>query len=59
MQDIQFASDHELAWLLRWVLSRMTRLRESTREVCHGCIDWEQYEEWRGRERGRSASFRS
>lgn len=51
-QDVTFASDQELAWLLRWALSRMTRVREPTREICHGCMDWEMYEEWRGRERG-------
>ncbi|BEI86684.1 hypothetical protein CcaverHIS002_0700300 [Cutaneotrichosporon cavernicola] len=50
-QDIRFASDHELAWLLRWALSRLTRIREGTREVCHGCFEWDMYEEWRGREK--------
>ncbi|KLT40277.1 hypothetical protein CC85DRAFT_322125 [Cutaneotrichosporon oleaginosum] len=56
-QDIRFASDHELAWLLRWALSRMTRIREGTREVCHGCIEWDMYEEWRGRERAAKYPF--
>ncbi|WOO79409.1 uncharacterized protein LOC62_02G002931 [Vanrija pseudolonga] len=51
LQDVKFASDHELAWLLRWALARMTRVREGTREACHGCFDWDVYEEWRGRER--------
>jgi hypothetical protein len=51
-QDLQFAKEHELAWLLRWALSRMTRLKEGSREVCHGMLEWEIYEEWRGRERG-------
>lgn len=53
-QDVQFANDHELAWLLRWALSRLTRVREGTREAYHGCLDWDMYEEWRGRERGES-----
>lgn len=51
LQDVQFASDQELAWLLRWALSRLTRVREGGRELCHGCLDWDMYEEWRGRER--------
>jgi len=51
-QDLQFAKEHELAWLLRWALSRITRLKEGSREVCHGMLEWEVYEEWRGRERG-------
>lgn len=51
-QDLKFANDQELAWLLRWALSRLTRVRDGTREMSHGCIEWEQYEEWRGRERG-------
>ncbi|EIW72287.1 hypothetical protein TREMEDRAFT_20593, partial [Tremella mesenterica DSM 1558] len=50
-QDIKFAKEHELAWLLRWGLSRITRIREGTRELCHGVLEWEVYEEWRGRER--------
>ena len=52
-QDLQFAKEHELAWLLRWALSRITRLKEGSREVCHGLLEWEVYEEWRGRERGK------
>jgi hypothetical protein len=52
-QDLQFAKEHELAWLLRWALSRITRLKEGSREVCHGILEWEVYEEWRGRERGK------
>lgn len=28
------------------------RIREGTGEVSHGLIEWETYEEWRGRERG-------
>ncbi|GMK54845.1 hypothetical protein CspeluHIS016_0114310 [Cutaneotrichosporon spelunceum] len=50
-QDIRFASDQELAWLLRWALSRLTRIREGTREMCHGCFEWDMYEDWRGREK--------
>jgi hypothetical protein len=52
-QDLRFAREHELAWLLRWALSRVTRVAEGTQEVCHGVLEWEVYEEWRGRERGK------
>ena len=52
-QDLQFAKEHELDWLLHWALSRITRLKEGSREVCHGLLEWEVYEEWRGRERGK------
>jgi hypothetical protein len=51
--DLQFAKEHELAWLLRWSLSRIVRLKDGTREACHGVLEWEAYEEWRGRERGK------
>jgi len=51
-QDLRFAKEHELAWLLRWALSRISRIKEATREVLHGVMEWESYEEWRGRERG-------
>ncbi|WWC73405.1 uncharacterized protein I206_107372 [Kwoniella pini CBS 10737] len=50
-QDVKFAKEHELAWLLRWALSRVTRMKEGTKEICHGVLEWEVYEEWRGRER--------
>ncbi|OCF77681.1 hypothetical protein I204_01679 [Kwoniella mangroviensis CBS 8886] len=50
-QDVTFAKEHELAWLLRWSLSRITRIKEGVREICHGVLEWEAYEEWRGRER--------
>ena len=50
--DLAFAKEQELAWLLRWVLSRIQRVKESTKEVEHGVMEWEVYEEWRGRERG-------
>ncbi|ORX38018.1 hypothetical protein BD324DRAFT_608403 [Kockovaella imperatae] len=53
-QDLQFARDYELAWLFRWALSRITRIREGSREICHGVLDWDAYEEWRGRERASS-----
>ncbi|KAL7424843.1 hypothetical protein Q5752_000528 [Cryptotrichosporon argae] len=56
-EDLSYARDYDLAWLLRWALSRMTRVREGTRELCHGCIEWDVYEEWRGRER--SANYPS
>lgn len=51
LQDIEFAKEHELAWLLRWALSRITKQREGTGELYHGIMEWETYEEWRGRER--------
>jgi hypothetical protein len=34
-------------------MSRITRLKERSREVCHGVLEWDIYEEWRGRERGK------
>ena len=49
--DIKFAKEFELAWLLRWCLSRITRVSEGTQELIHGLLEWEAYEEWRGRER--------
>jgi hypothetical protein len=52
LQELAFVREYELAWLLRWALSRITRVREGTREVSHGVLEWEVYEEWRGRERG-------
>ncbi|ODN78262.1 hypothetical protein L202_03911 [Cryptococcus amylolentus CBS 6039] len=51
LQDIKFAKEHELAWLFRWALSRITRVKEGARVICHGVMEWEAYEEWRGRER--------
>lgn len=56
-QDLRFAREHELAWLLRWALARVTRVAEGTKEVCHGVLEWDVYEEWRGRERGMSGSI--
>ncbi|WRT69392.1 uncharacterized protein IL334_006376 [Kwoniella shivajii] len=54
LQDVKFAKEHELAWLLRWTLSRITRMKEGIKEICHGVMEWEAYEEWRGRERAAS-----
>ncbi|TYJ51313.1 hypothetical protein B9479_008121 [Cryptococcus floricola] len=51
LQDIKFAKEHELAWLFRWALSRITRVKEGARVICHGVMEWQVYEEWRGRER--------
>ncbi|WVR08331.1 hypothetical protein IAU60_005384 [Kwoniella sp. DSM 27419] len=56
VRDLAFASLNEVAWFLRWALARITRVRDDTHEVCHGVLDWEVYEEWRGRER--AASYR-
>ncbi|WVQ79533.1 hypothetical protein IAT38_001632 [Cryptococcus sp. DSM 104549] len=53
-QDIAFAKEHELAWLLRWAMSRVTRVKEGVRVLSHGVLEWEVYEEWRGRERAAS-----
>lgn len=53
IHEIRFAKEHELAWLLRWALSRIMRIKEGTRINCHGVMEWEVYEEWRGRERGK------
>ncbi|OCF39995.1 hypothetical protein I317_06192 [Kwoniella heveanensis CBS 569] len=55
-QEVRFAKEHELAWLLRWALSRITRIKEKAggKEVVHGTLEWEAYEEWRGRERAAS-----
>ncbi|WVF68828.1 hypothetical protein IAT40_003601 [Kwoniella sp. CBS 6097] len=56
-QEVRFAKEQELAWLLRWALSRITRVKERAggKEIVHGVLEWEAYEEWRGRER--SASY--
>ncbi|WVQ96362.1 hypothetical protein IAU59_003467 [Kwoniella sp. CBS 9459] len=55
-QEVRFAKEHELAWLLRWALSRITRIKEKAggKKVVHGVLEWEAYEEWRGRERAAS-----
>jgi len=53
LEDLRFAREYELAWLLRWALSRVVRIKEGSHERLHGVIEWEIYEEWRGRERGR------
>ncbi|WVO13648.1 hypothetical protein L204_101269 [Cryptococcus depauperatus] len=50
-QDLTFAKEYELAWLLRWALSRIARFNEGARVICRGVMEWEVYEEWRGRER--------
>ena len=52
-----YVREHDLGWLLRWALSRIVRIREGTQEVLHGVLEWEVYEEWRGRERGELADF--
>lgn len=51
-RDLQYAKEYELAWFLRWTMSRITRRKDGTGEICHGIIEWDIYEEWRGRERG-------
>ena len=52
IHDLKLAKEHELAWLLRWALASLTRIREGSGEVLHGVMEWKVYEEWRGRERG-------
>ena len=52
LEHIRFAKEHELAWLLRWALAQVVRLKEGTKEMLRGMMEWEVYEEWRGRERG-------
>ncbi|KAK8849410.1 hypothetical protein IAR55_004742 [Kwoniella newhampshirensis] len=51
LQNVQFANEQELAWLLRWAMSRITRVKEGSHQTSHGVLEWEAYEEWRGRER--------
>lgn len=58
-RDLAFAREHDLGWMLRWALSRIVRVKEGTREVLHGVLDWEVYEEWRGRERGKLTDLRA
>lgn len=53
-QDLPFAKVHELAWFLRWAMSRVIRINEVTGDEVHGLIEWGVYEEWRGQERGQS-----
>lgn len=53
-QELPYAKPHELAWFLRWALSRVVRVNDVTGEELHGLFEWGVYEEWRGRERGES-----
>ncbi len=66
-QNLRFAHPHELAWFLRWALARVVRITrlEATVPGPHrefievvdmeerGLLEWEGYENWRGRERGK------
>ena len=58
VRDLAYAEEHDLAWMLRWALSKIVRVKEGTGDVCHGLLEWEVYEEWRGRERGSSECFK-
>jgi hypothetical protein len=66
-QNLRLASPHELAWFLRWALARVVRLRRTQSSAGEtfqeppadrnpaqdrGLLEWEDYELWRGRERG-------
>jgi hypothetical protein len=57
-EDISFAGECEIAWLLRWGLGRVVRAERTGREGAsrevRGLLEWERYEDWRGRERGKS-----
>src|SRR4051812_32615833 len=68
-QNMRHAHPHELAWFLRWALGRVVRLQRTEAyaadtvqgarpEVDHarakGLLEWDDYEQWRGRERGMS-----
>lgn len=59
IEDITFTGECEIAWLLRWGLARVVRAertgRDGTSREARGLLDWERYEDWRGRERGQSA----
>jgi hypothetical protein len=64
---MRFAHPHEIAWFLRWALARVVRLRKVERVApgphtdvieqgsieARGLLEWEDYENWRGRERGK------
>lgn len=60
-EDLKFAGEHEIAWLLRWSLSRAVRVNGDSQQgpnpiggdlpfEMRGLLDWERYEDWRGRE---------
>lgn len=56
VEDMRFAGECEIAWLLRWGLARVVRVGnrgiDGSNEESRGLLDREKYEDWRGRERG-------
>ena len=56
VEDMTFAGECEIAWLLRWGLAKVVRVDKTGREggtkESRGLLDWGKYEDWRGRERG-------
>lgn len=56
--NLRFAHPQELAWFLRWSLARVVRVKgepmvlgDAFELEQRGLIDWEDYEDWRGKER--------
>jgi len=49
-QEVSYSGERELAWVLRWGMSRVLRVR-GVGEEKRGLVDFEIYEDWRGRER--------
>jgi hypothetical protein len=58
VEDVKFAGECEIAWLLRWGMGRVVRVergaRDGVKREVRGLLEWERYEDWRGRERSRS-----
>lgn len=50
--DVRTAREHELAWALRWTLSKVWRVQHGTGITMTGLLDWDAYEDWRAREKG-------
>lgn len=53
MQEVGYSGERELAWVLRWGLSRILRVRGAGEEK-RGLVDFELFEDWRGREKSES-----
>ena len=54
---MSYSGERELAWVLRWGVSRMLRVRGPGEEL-RGLVDIDVYEDWRGREKSESRSYR-
>lgn len=52
-QEVSYSGEREIAWVLRWGLSRILRVRGLGEEK-RGLLDFGMYEDWRGRERSES-----